>query len=43
MLQSLSVESPPEEKKEDGGLIPAPGLFAAAAGIALVAVLRRRR
>ena len=32
-----------EEKKEDGGLIPAPGLFAAAAGIALVAVLRRRR
>ena len=43
MLQSLSVESPPEEKKEDGGLIPGPGLLAVATGIALVAVLRRRR
>ena len=43
MLQSLSVEAEPEEKKEDGGLIPAPGLFAAAASIALVAASRRRR
>ena len=43
MLQSLSVEAPPEEKKEDGGLIPGPGLLAVATGIALVAVLRRRR
>jgi subtilase family serine protease len=43
MLQSLSVEAEPEEKKEDGGLIPGPGLLAVATGIALVAVLRRRR
>jgi hypothetical protein len=43
MLQSLSVEAEPEEKKEDGGLIPGPSLLAAAAGIVLVAVLCRRR
>jgi MYXO-CTERM domain-containing protein len=40
MLQSLSVEAEPEEEDE-GGLIPAPGLLAAAA--VLLGAARRRR